>query len=63
MSVNVTTTLPAPPEPGDDRRRQSARFSITDMAAVDELCGILARILMRVQSEQETNVDAEGGEA
>jgi len=69
MTTSDTTgTLAMPPDSGDrptDDRLRAAHPTLSGMAAVDELCSVLARILMRINAEQQHDADdvEEGGEA
>ena len=56
--------ITAPPEPGDNQPKGQRPPAITpvEVAAVDELCNILARVLMRIQAEQGPNDQGESGE-
>lgn len=52
QGTDITIAAPSEPENNQQGQRGSA-ITPTEIAAVDELCNILARVLMRVQAEQE----------
>ena len=60
MTITTNTVLPDAQEDPSPHLSSLQSASATDNAAVEELCHILARIMMRVNAAQQT-VDGRGG--
>jgi hypothetical protein len=60
MTITTHTVLPDAQEDQSPHLSSPQIASATDRAAVEELCHILARIMMRVNADQQ-RVDGRGG--
>ncbi len=63
MTITTSTMLPDAPEDHSRNMPASQAAPSTDSAAVNELCHILARIILRVNADQQTQTAASHGGA